>query len=287
MALRRSARGAAEMIDWYAYTIEIPRMSENQITARWLYDAFHAIPDYMRPRDGIMDWSAKRSGWTAGMNIGNHTFVWIRRDGLMLIEHTGRGCEHLRQENALMRVIDQTRTTCTRIDLAVDIHNPDMGVSPLEFAKNRGLKRVTAGGTQTSATGQTAYVGSRKSSRYCRVYQYTAPHPRSDYMRIEYVLKKDQAKAVCNLVLSHGVGAVERGMASFYEWRHDLYDWSSENATAVDVPAAHIDRSAEKTVRWLYGPVTQSVIKLVAESNLNLNDFVAHLRSSANADIPF
>lgn len=280
------------MIDWYAYTIEIPRFRAGDAILPWLTDAFNGLPEYIRPVDGVMDWSARRPGWTAGMNIGNHTFVWIRRDGLMLIEHTGKGCEYLRQDRILMRLIERTHETCTRVDLAVDIHNPDMTVTPGEFAEKRGLKRVSSGGTQVSKTGETVYIGSRKSDRYCRVYQYTDPHPRSDYMRIEYVLKKDRAKRACAEILAHGVHAVEHGLAAFYEWSHELYNWSlHEDTVAVNVPAAHIDRSAEKTIRWLYGPVTQSVRKMAKGGNLDIEEFLEHIRRTVETpdvgDIPF
>lgn len=273
------------MIDWYAYTLQIPRCDKERPLHYWLVDVDKYIPDYINHDTG---WAAKRSGWTAGKNIGNHTFVWIRRDGLMLVEHTGKGCDMLRRERLLMRLINDTANTCTRIDLAVDLHNPAMAVKPSEFADDRGLKRTSSGGTQASTTGETVYIGSRKSERYCRVYQYTEPHPRADYMRVEYVLKKEYAKRTATEILLHGVEPVERGMAAFYEWLHPLYDWSRhENAPAVEVPAAHVTRENDKTLRWLHGTVTQSVMRLVREGDLDLDAFMRHIRESVAADIPF
>lgn len=274
------------MIDWYAYTLDIPRYEENSHFMHWLQVVEGHIPDYIGGENS--GWTAKRAGWTAGRNIGNHTFIWIRRDGLMLIEHTGKGCQHLRNEHRLMHLLNETSERCTRIDLAVDMHNPGMAIEPKDFADNRGMKRTSAGGTQESKTGQTVYIGSRKSERYCRVYQYTEPHPRSDYMRIEYVMKKEYARRTAQEILLNGVHAVEKGMAAFYEWQHDLYDWSNhENLASVAVPSAHVDRDKEKTLRWLYGTVTQSVMKMAREGNLDIEDFIRHLRESAQADIPF
>lgn len=266
------------MIDWYAYTLTIPQRDMNRPILYWLDDCRDTLPEYLH---GAVWGSAKRAGWTVGANIGNHTFIWLRRDGLALIEHTGKGCEYLRKEKMLYDLLRDTCETCTRIDLAHDLHNPDMRVKPEGFAKARGLKRASASGLQESATGQTVYIGSRKSNRYCRVYQYTAPHPRSDFMRIEYVYKKEYAKTVALSLLENSVNDLLLGAASFYEWQHELFDWGlADSAIAVSVPSPHVDRDKEKTLRWLHGPVATSIASMTVSGNLDLEKYFELIRWS-------
>jgi len=114
------------------------------------------------------------------------------------VEITGQGCERIIAMGEMEGILKGCAARLTRIDIATDI---ETSTQPSEFVSIVSHERMRANGTQNSETGQTCYVGSKKSDRYARVYRYYKPHPRSHLLRIEHVFRRKYAKTVVQAIL--------------------------------------------------------------------------------------
>lgn len=228
-------------------------------------------PDYVDILTDDPTRAPSRRGFSDGINIGNHTYLWINTVGLVLVEHTGQGCQLLNDNGNLSSVIATYAERATRIDIASDILTETM---PADFYKaSSPTARITASGHQTSDSGQTIYIGSRKSDRTAKVYRYFPPHPRAAFLRVEYTYRKEQAKVVARL-LSDGATAADISVSSGdrYGWQHESY--KPLISPAVEIAAWRPERRQGKTVTWVYSQVIPAVKRLVKEGALDREDFI-------------
>jgi len=196
-------------------------------------------------------WSQKERGITLYSGISlNHCCVEI----------SGQGCEILIQTGMLERVIMAAQDRITRIDIASDIETQ---ISPLEFVAVTKHGRMRSSGHQLSSSGETCYVGSRKSERYARVYRYFEPHPRASYLRVEHVFRGDYACNVGRAILSAGLDSVASAAGSAFGWRHEL--WRPDAKTEVDLSIVKAERTTGSTVYWLMKQVAPAFKRLCAE----------------------
>jgi len=200
-----------------------------------------------------------------------YTDAWELRDSGVLVfasptlshfcvEISGSGCERLIQ----LGVIDQVLAACsdrvTRIDIASDIETE---VTPRDFVAQTSHKRMRAGGFQTSATGETCYVGSQKSERYCRVYRYNPPHPRANLLRVEHVFRKDYAKKVARAYVEYGSNAISASAGVAFGWVHPV--WRPGEEPGVDISVTNANHKGNNTVFWLVNSVAPAFKRLVNE----------------------
>lgn len=172
-----------------------------------------------------------------------------------LIEVSGRGCEWLRRKGYEAELLEVVTEQVTRLDLAVDIKTD---VMPEEFVIDS-APRMTTRTTIDSDTGSTRYIGSEKSDRFCRVYRYFPPHPRSDYLRIEMVHRREIAKHMALSVVQFGVEAACEAAGASYSWQHRL--WSTSYADRL--PTWRQDTHAGGTLTWFFNAVVPAVRKLL------------------------
>jgi len=178
-----------------------------------------------------------------------------------LMEISGRGCEFLRSHNLLNRLIEMTAERITRIDLAVDILTD---TSPADFVRDSASARFKSRGTVTSDTGSTEYIGSRKSERYCRVYRYAPPHPRSNFLRTEFVFRKTNAKLFVQNAIEADFQLIPLalGAGMVYGFEHAVWDLRGDE---IPLHSYTPERRQGKTIMWLCSQVAPAFKKLVKE----------------------
>ncbi len=198
----------------------------------------------------------------------------------VLVELSGTGCKTLRTHQALDRVLGLVAPRASRIDLAVDIETK---TAPYDFAAKRDIAKHRTITDWRSDTGDTFYVGSMKSDRYCRVYRFHPPHPRSNMLRVEHVFRRASAKSFCAALLASDYAAAAAAAGRVYGWSHP--DWQPEVTTELQLSSGQVRKTDRNTVNWLYGPVTQSIVKQVRKNEVDLEDFISHLRMSVQTTI--
>jgi hypothetical protein len=207
-------------IDYVSYTFRVERKNASE---GWLpgLEAFLKanIPAYIET-DGESKRAPHRMGFEMGYAFSNHTYIWVNSGGLFLVEHTGKGCDELAERGLLMQLITDRRNDLTRIDIATDILTD---VRPMDFVAKRDATKISATGHVKSETGETCYIGSRKSDRTCKVYRYDGKHPRAAFLRIEYTYKRENARIVANHLQTRSIDDIALSSGMRYKWRHEVW----------------------------------------------------------------
>lgn len=196
----------------------------------------------------------------------------------VLVEITGTGCKTLREHQKLDALLLLVKDRVSRIDLACDIV---CRTAPHTFAEYREVERFKTITDWRSETGDTFYVGSMRSDRYARVYRFAEPHPRADKLRVEHVFRREAAKAFTRGLLDCGYAASVRAAGDIYGWSHP--QWQPDNVAAAAITSGQTRRSNKNTVGWLYGAVTTSIVKAVIKNELDLDNFIDHLRQMVDS----
>ncbi len=198
------------------------------------------------------------------------SFGGVNKD--IFVECAGLACNNLDSRDLLLPLINATAHNATRIDIAVDI---ETDVDPLDFVAQRTQGKFRNAGQLLSDSGTTAYVGGRTSERMARVYRYAEPHPRAAYLRVESEYKRDAAKMLSGLLADHSLPAVAAKAHEPFGWTHPI--WKPEAMTIGDVPYRHGSKDKANTLRWLYGTVIESIVKLKQQNALDVDDWLKTL----------
>lgn len=183
-----------------------------------------------------------------------------------LFEISGTGCALLEEYHVLNQLISDTRDRITRIDIATDL---------LVGETNRVQQFINAGYSDrfkskshvSSTSGETYYIGSRQSERLCRVYQYNAPHPRHQNLRVEIELKGDRAKQCAGLLLEKSVEQVADALADVYQFESPL--WSHRSSHNVTFEAIRGKQQQNATVAWFHRQVVPAFHRMVDEGQID------------------
>ncbi len=180
-----------------------------------------------------------------------------------LIVFNGTACAQLRKLDniAITQVLLAVSKTGTRLDLATDVETL-MDIKEIEVAG--WTSRISSTSFIASGTGNTLYVGSRKSEAFARIYRYTTPHPRAHLMRIEHELKKDRAKAVASIAAIHGIDDAQNSVASKFDYQHPTLVETFDGVTHKIETAQH-KRDKARTEIWLMTQCAPAFQRLVAE----------------------
>lgn len=176
------------------------------------------------------------------------------------VEISGSGCEQLITSGYMGGILEKCHERVTRLDVATDIETSTI---PSEFVFFLSHERMRASGFQKSETGETCYVGSKKSDRYARVYRYFPPHPRAHLLRIEHVFRREYAKVVAKSILETSVEGVAAAAGKAFGWAHT--DWQPNNSEAPKISLVAPERQAGNTVTWLVRSVAPAIKRLIAE----------------------
>jgi len=179
------------------------------------------------------------------------------------VEISGTGCERLISAGTLGAILLGCSERVTRIDVATDIESSTI---PSDFVFFTSHDRMRASGFQKSETGETCYVGSKKSDRYARVYRYFAPHPRAHLLRIEHVFRRDYAKVVAKSLLDTSIESVATAAGKAFGWSH--VDWKPDMTQHADISVVAPERGAGNTVTWLVRSVAPAIKRLIADGTI-------------------
>lgn len=179
------------------------------------------------------------------------------------VEISGQGCERIIEMGRMETVLARCGDRVTRIDIASDI---ETAVVPSDFVAQVGHERMRANGQQNSETGQTCYVGSKKSDRYARVYRYASPHPRAHLLRVEHVFRRKYAKKVAAAIVSGSLESVALAAGMAFGWKHSI--WQPNNVESAEISVISERRNTGKTVFWLIHSCAAAFKRLCADGTI-------------------
>lgn len=263
-------------VDWLTWTMRPPRQPENiqevyHIARRLLKGLSHEHEEFAF--DG--------QGFDRSIRVSNFDLCLSREDqgfrlggggptGYFLFDASGRACDSIRDPALSRRIVSEIRGLLTRFDYAVDIRT---GTLPSEFANTRSHQAFRSVSFIRSDTGETVYVGSRKSDRFARVYRYNPPHPRADLLRVEYVFRRGMAAAAAEQYCEQDNDAhFLARLGNTWGWSHK--DWNARSRTDERIEAPTVDRHTEDTIAWLYKQVVPAMARVLRSGGFDMADFL-------------
>lgn len=171
------------------------------------------------------------------------------------VEFGGQSLDYIRALGFYEDFLQKVTTRASRVDFAVDFESE---VSVQQFIVNRQGQAFKAGGDIFSEDGETSYVGSWKGERFARVYRYHPPHPRSNKLRAEVVLRGDYAKQALAIVQAEGELQATLAAHKPFGWKHEL--WQPSEAVTSKIVSKRSDKEAAGTLRWLNGDVVSAIV---------------------------
>lgn len=263
-------------VDWLTWTMKPHRQPEN------IQEVYHLARRALRSLSDEHDsFAFNGQGFDRAPRISNFDLCLARDDngfriggagptGYMLFDATGRACDAIRERALSRRIVGELGQLLTRFDYAVDIETDTI---PSAFVNARSHHAFRSISFIRSDTGETAYVGSRKSDRFVRVYRYFEPHPRAKLLRIEYVFRRQMARTAADEYCKSEDDALFLSrLGNTYGWSHPDYEPNEITDERLSVPA--IERADEDTIAWLYKQVAPAMRRLLASGVLDMADFL-------------
>lgn len=186
-----------------------------------------------------------------------------------LIELTGKGCDALSTDADAFKFLGSVQPNLSRIDVASDML---CDTDPITFAHERNAKRFKTHSEFVSSSGKTAYIGSRESNRYARVYRYNPPHERAHLLRAEHVMRHEDARSTAYSILQDGLPAVTVALGAAFGWTNA--SWTPESVTAAELAVWRPERHSGKTLFWLNSAVAPALVKLCRETGLDATQWL-------------
>lgn len=232
--------------------------SLRELLGHVIFEGIFLEPDGWEPASGQRPYKYGQANHQIGV------FVWFGGHSNALIQFSGNGCKFLERYDWLSDVIAAAKDRLTRLDMAIDIETP---VTPSEFVKAGYNGRIRSGGYANSPTGETYWIGSRSSQKYCRVYRYNEPHPRHKLLRIEYETKKAQARIAAEVILDRGLAYATESLTKYYRWEHEVMP---EPADMVEKMQSEIStRTDAKTLHWILVQCAPAIRRLVENGTIS------------------
>jgi len=203
--------------------------------------------------------STRRPYQSGYANQGNGIYVFYGGHPHALVELTGIGCQYARKEVVLTELMRYMHERLTRLDVAVDMMTD---TRPRDFVAAGYSGRIKTRNDRVSDTGETVTLGSWHSDRFCNVYRYNEPHPRSDKLRVEFRLKREYARNAVPYIIQHGIKHLVGMLQSSYQFKHE--DWRVESMQEK-LPGRPDNKKSESTLMWVIKQVSPAVRKLVHE----------------------
>lgn len=260
-------------IDWISICLPYKTIVSNNFETGkfevqgFLRDEFPQLFDFIFSYADI-----KQTGGNRIFNRGYHSkiggFSIFQNSNLpySLIEFTGLGCKNLHDIDKTKAMAYNHREYLTRLDFAADFETE---IRPVTFCDARTQGRFTSYSDIKSDTGETFYVGSRTSDRFCRVYRYNPPHPRSPFLRVEFQLKKDNAKLVATGLRDTKTKDIILDLMRTFQFEHEIIPYDGRQSKTAAAPR---NTGAGKTERWLFKQVAPAIEKLIDEGSTEIVD---------------
>lgn len=193
----------------------------------------------------------------------------------VLYEVAGRACEGLRTHASACKFLSPIVERITRLDYAVDVQ---CDTRPAHFSDKRSHKGFRSISYIQSDTGETVYVGSPKSDRFCRVYRYNKPHPRHNLLRVEFVFRRGLARnAAQSLCRAQSAQDFTSMLGNTYGWTHPV--WRPGVVTDERLRVPIVTRHSDDTVAWLYKQCAPALAKKLKEEAIDLPAFLEYVLS--------
>lgn len=261
------AHKSSAFIDWLSFTIPKPmqhRTLYHIVFQNWL----EACPVKLQTIYGHGAWKqAKgRSPYKLSWELNGCTVFDGPESDHMLVELSGRGCDLA--GDAIFDVLRQVRARVTRIDIAVDfagLQSPEDLLAQVEEGRMKSRSMIK------SHTGETAYIGSRKSSQIVRIYKYSPPHPRANLLRVEYMGRKQWAKKVAAAVLDDGIDNVYASICQRFKLPTVV---RLDHTIASDLRLEYGKKAESKTLMWLISTCVPALRRLADNGTIDLDEFV-------------
>lgn len=260
-------------IDWisinlpYSSVVSLDSDGEKYIIPNHYRDEFPELTDFLH---SFPDWKTGGGNRVFDRSVysklGGFTIFWKNTLPYTLVEITGTGCKNLRDLRKTGSMAYIHSEYITRLDVACDI---ETDIRPKEFTSIRDENRFASYADIKSETGETYYVGSRSSDRFCRVYRYNPPHPRSDLLRIEFQLKKGNGKIAASSLRGTSVREIAQSLLSTFGFRHPVVAQHIGKKGLASYPRAS---RMGKTERWLFQQVLPACEKLISDGNTEIVD---------------
>lgn len=265
-------------LDWISFSVpmDTTRMEDDRdAPAQFIVALDNLHPDLaewlglateFEARNGRAPYSTSFSRMDDGLRIFvNH------KVGHALCEISGKGCDALIAEGTENAVLAAVQNRVTRIDVACDILTEER---PKAWAEDRELGRFKATSYVISESGETFYVGAKTSDRYARVYRYNHPHERAAFLRVEYVIKAENAKIMAHAILEERLSSVVAALWSSFGWNRgkDCLD-----ATPAEIALYRPDRKQGKTLFWLNDTVAPLLARLHSDGVLSIDQWLAEV----------
>ena len=153
----------------------------------------------------------------------------------------------------------------TRIDIACNWRCTDTVDSVASAFTKKKMSDYTR---VPSETGVTQYINQSTSEISARVYRYEPPHPRSDWIRIEFVLKGEACRRAQIRIPEVGLEPIYKALLDKWGFnRHDMV-----NAVGLGVEREKLAYKARKqagSLRWLYETAIPAVRKALQTGDVD------------------
>lgn len=187
------------------------------------------------------------------------------------VELSGAGCDYARSNGVLIPLMEKTAFVCSRIDLAADLElgqEDYIGLDkfiPDEFLSDEQTRKSFS--QMHSVSGDTVYIGSWNSERFCRCYHFNEPHPRARLVRFEAVYRGTWAKRLLGEIGARDVQTLVKTAILPFKWKcPELEDLSS---LSPEVYLPRSDKSSGARARWLVGVALPAVKAALKSGELN------------------
>jgi len=254
-------------IDWLSFTVPIYAGVENAegfavAIENGLYDLFgqHIVKQIFGGK-----WEERKGGRAPYSNsydcAGRGIVVFANpKINHILVEVSGTGCEYIRNTGLENGVLEMAQMRLSRLDMAVDI---ETDIKPSDFAPKAQYASTISYSELNSKTGQTVYLGSTTSERYTRVYRYFHPHPRSKFLRVEFVFRRKVARVIGQEILVQGRAAVAELCGRKARFTSPV--WQPSDKADNFYTYSGSEREGGKTLFWLVNSVAPAFKRLVRE----------------------
>lgn len=202
-----------------------------------------------------------------------HISIWF--GGIanhVLVECAGVGCQALREIGALDMLIAHVKRRITRVDIAVDFETI---AKPTEFVDGGYNERFKSRSSIISPDGETEYVGSPSSERFCRIYRYASPHPRAALLRVEFVTRGKWAKAAALSLMGSHVGTLASQLGNSFGFQHAL--WADAPSSVERLSYSRDEAGEAGSIFWLSRQVRPALLRLHKKGLINLREWVDNL----------
>lgn len=264
------------IIDWASFTVPIfyteqPPMRHAMVvrTKKVLENLASEMPTIFAISAAIWNQTTPQRPYTMAWvcpDLGIRLNADPRRKEALIV-FNGAACEQIRKMGTVAQneVLRQVQQSGTRLDLATDIES-NAEIKAIEAAG--WAKRIVSTAYISSYSGQTLYIGSRKSEAFCRVYRYNPPHPRASLIRVEFELKKSRAKTVAELARIEGVALATRSVAARFEIQHATVEHVFTGSTRP-IKTEATERIQAKTEHWLLTQCVPAFIRLCEDGTID------------------